>query len=243
MTNGRPSLRWSLDWKSALVMIVMLPVLISLGNWQLRRADEKAAILAAANALREKPPVSVLSVNDFPNYLPVWAEGEFDTERYWLLDNRIFQGRFGYEIIALLRLADGRDILVDRGWIAGDRDRSKLPEVAFPQGTVRVHGELYRGVGKQYSLGEEASGEWPRRQQWLELEDAVAEFPSLLPSILRLDERSPAALRVQRIVVNVTPQKHTGYAVQWFAMAFVLSIIFFLRNSNIAAVVRGRSQD
>ena len=35
--------------------------------------------------------------------------------------------------------------------------------------------------------------------------------------------------------VAVQPQKHTGYAVQWFAMALTLLIMTIVANSNIVS--------
>lgn len=233
MADSAPRLRWQLDWKSLLAIVLMLPVLLSLGFWQLERAAEKQRLLDAAEQRRGLSPVDVSSLEEYPNYRPVFAEGRFDSQRYWLLDNRIRQGRFGYEIIALLKLTDGRHLLVERGWIAADPSRQTLPKVDFPEGIQRVEGELYRSLETPYSLGEIDQREWPRRRQWFDYDRAAEDVDSLLPTILRLSEHSPGALRTDRLLINVSPQKHRGYAVQWFAMAAVLGVIFIIRNSNI----------
>ncbi|MEX1667997.1 SURF1 family protein [Zhongshania guokunii] len=226
--------QWQFDWKSLLVIVLILPILLSLGFWQLNRADEKAALLADFEQRRNFAPVAIGGLAEYPNYLPVFALGEFDAERYWLLDNRISHGRFGYEIMAIFTLTDGRELLVNRGWIAGDRARQILPAIAIPSGTVKIAGELYRNTEKAFSLGvEPVAAAWPRRQQWLDIDDLGGEFPDLLPTTLRLAGDSVGALEIERVVVNVTPAKHTGYAVQWFAMAFALGLIFIFRNSNL----------
>ena len=240
----RPSpsrFHWQFDWKSVLAIALIFPILLSLGFWQLRRADEKATLLADFEQRRNLPPVAISGVTDYQNYLPVAANGEFDPQRYWLLDNRISHGRFGYEIMAVFTLTDGRELLVNRGWLAGDPSRQTLPTVAIPSGQVRIQGELYRNTEKAFSLGAEPVTKlWPRRQQWLDLDDLVSEFPALLPTTLRLADNSIGALQIERMVVNVTPAKHTGYAVQWFAMAVALGLIFIFRNSNVGEVLRRR---
>jgi len=38
----------------------------------------------------------------------------------------------------------------------------------------------------------------------------------------------------------VQPSKHTGYAVQWFAMALVLLIMAVIANSNLADWLKQR---
>jgi len=234
MRPSHSSFKWQFDWKSLLVIVLILPILLSLGFWQLRRADEKAALLADFEQRRNFAPVAISGLAEYPNYLPVFALGEFDVQRYWLLDNRISHGRFGYEIMAVFTLVDGRELLVNRGWVAGDASRQILPAVVLPSGTVQITGELYRNTEKAFSLGAEpVAAAWPRRQQWLDLDDLGGEFPDLLPTTLQLAADSVGAFEIERMVVNVTPAKHTGYAVQWFAMAIALGIIFIFRNSNL----------
>lgn len=240
MSDQHHRLRWQLDWKSLLATALILPVLVALGFWQLSRADEKQALLEASEARRGQPAVDLATLAEFPNYQPVYALGQFDPHRYWLLDNRIRQGVFGYEIIGLFTLSDGRTLLVERGWIAADPSRQRLPKLDWPEGIVRVEGELYRSAEQPFTLGEETPTAWPRRQQWLLEEPLHDEFENLLPTTLMLSERSPGALRTNRILINVSPQKHRGYAVQWFAMALVLGVIFIIRNSNILSRRDGR---
>jgi cytochrome oxidase assembly protein ShyY1 len=59
---------------------------------------------------------------------------------------------------------------------------------------------------------------------------------ALFPDVVRL-ESSPG-LDTGWIVVNLTPEQHLGYAVQWFALATALAILTFVTNSNIAEVLR-----
>lgn len=243
MASQRARLQWQLDWKSALTIILILPILVSLGCWQLRRADEKQALLADFEERRLLPAVNVAVLDSYPNYRPAYAEGQFDAEQYWLLDNRIFHGRFGYEIMAIFTLSDGQKLLVNRGWIEGDASRRTLPRVSIPEGVVRVSGELYRSDEKNFSLGSEVQTAWPRRQQWLDIDTARQEFQNMLPVSLRLDESSTGALHTERLVVNVTPAKHTGYAVQWFAMAFALGSIFIFFNTNLAELLKRRKDE
>lgn len=243
MARQRIRLQWQLDWKSALAIFLILPVLVSLGFWQLRRAEEKRVLLADFEQRRTLPAIDITSLDTYPNYRPAYAVGQFDKTRYWLLDNRIYHGRFGYEIMAVFMLNTGEMLLVDRGWIEGDSSRRTLPTVTIPDGIVRISGELYRSDEKNFSLGTEVQGDWPRRQQWLDIDTAVTEFSNMLPVSLRLEGGSNGALQVERLVVNVTPAKHTGYAVQWFAMALALGIIFIFLNTNLSAWFKSRKDE
>ena len=243
MASQPTRFQWQLDWKSVLAIILILPVLVSLGCWQLRRADEKQVLLANFEERRLLPAVNIADLDAYPNYRPVYAVGEFDPEKYWLLDNRISHGRFGYEIMAGFIQVDGSQLLVDRGWIEGDASRRTVPVVTFPKGLVTISGELYRSEDKNFSLGSDVQTGWPRRQQWLDIDTVKQEFQNMLPVSLRLDESSTGAFQTERLVVNVTPAKHTGYAVQWFAMALALGIIFIFLNTNLAELLKRRKDE
>ena len=64
---------------------------------------------------------------------------------------------------------------------------------------------------------------------------------TLFPRELRLDVDQPAGFRRDWPVVNVSPQKHKGYAVQWFTMAAALLLFAVFRSSNLLDVIRGRN--
>src|SRR5512134_2150998 len=93
---------------------------VLLGNWQSGRADEKRA--AAAQAQRQE------------------LRGEF-LERYTvLLNNKVNRGRPGYHVVQPLRTADGRHVLVNRGWIAAPAHREQLPHMRTRAGVHEVEG-------------------------------------------------------------------------------------------------------
>ena len=70
------------------------------------------------------------------------ARGRFDPRHGVLIDNRIHRGVAGYHVVMPLELdgAASRYVLVNRGWIAGNADRSRLPEVRTPADTVEITG-------------------------------------------------------------------------------------------------------
>ena len=65
----------------------------------------------------------------------------------------------------------------------------------------------------------------------------------MAPYPVRIDDGQPGALAVDWQIVNVSPAKHRGYAVQWFTMAAVLAIIFLMRSSNLIELLRGRKSE
>ena len=102
---------------------------IALGNWQAGRDAEKRLAAATQKQLS--------------------LRGEF-LERYTvLLDNKVNRGRPGYHVVQPLRLADGRHVLVNRGWIAAPSHREQLPHIRTPSG---VHSLSSAPVGMSMSM-------------------------------------------------------------------------------------------
>ena len=251
MGNGRPDpLRLDLEWRTTVLTLVLLPVLLGLGFWQLQRADEKAAITVRWEQRRQQAPVALQRVNIDDKaeleYLPVKLRGQFLPGQYFLLDNRIYRGRFGYEVLAVLRLAEpGQVVLINRGWIAADPARGSLPEVPEISGPITLRGHIYVAPGAPYLLADLAlEPGWPKRIQAIEMDklggalEEVAGAP-LFPYSVRIDPDQLAALTVDWQIINVSPEKHRGYAVQWFAMGLALFIFFILRSSNLWQAMTG----
>ncbi len=237
-------LQLDFEWRITLATALLLPALIALGFWQLDRAEEKAGLEARWSTRQNEAPVplSALAGRDPGElaYRRVSLQGEFLPGRYLLLDNRVHQGRFGNEVVGLLALADSDQVvLVNRGWVASDPARQVLPEVAEPAGPVTLTGHIYVSPGKPFLLGEQQPAPpWPVRIQALETETlaplvAIATGASLYPYPVRIDSGQPGALTVAWQLVNASPEKHQGYAVQWFSMAAVLAFFFLLRSSNL----------
>ena len=245
-------LRLDLEWRTTALTLVLLPALLGLGLWQLQRGDEKAAIGAQWEQRKLLPPVSLQQTDvDDPaqlKYLPVILSGQFLADRYFLLDNRIHRGKFGYEVLGILQLDNqGQSVLVNRGWIAGDSSRRSLPHIPPVSGPVTLKGHVYVAPGAPYLLADvELESGWPKRIQAVEMDKlgvVVEELSgaSPFPYPVRIDPHQPAALTVDWQVINVRPEKHTAYAVQWFTMALALSIFFILRSSNLWQVLTNQT--
>ena len=250
MSGKKPRLSIDLEWRITLFTVVMVPVMLGLGFWQLQRAEEKATLAASFEAREQQSPVALSALRgQSPQslaYVPVRVSGDYLPDQYFLLDNQIHGGKFGYRVLSILLLADsGGSVLVNRGWIAGDAGRRALPEVPVIEGPVDVTGHVYVAPGKPYLLAEQQLEKgWPKVIQAVEMDKLVpavtAQNPgSVFPYPVRIAAGEQGALTVNWQVVNMSPQKHEGYAVQWFAMAAVLLIFYVLRSSNLWQVMSG----
>lgn len=246
-SRHQPGFCWKLDWRTALLAASVIPLLIALGFWQLSRAEEKRQISARWELQRQQPPQPLQALPLDPAvlaYRPTSLRGEFLPGRDFLLDNRIKQGRYGVEVLSPLRLDSGEVVLVNRGWLAGDPYRQRLPSLPEIAGPVALEGYVYVPPGESYTLGEVMAGsEWPRLVQAIDMEVLSAALGrELWPYTVRLDADSPAALQADWPLVNTSPAKHQGYAVQWFAMATALLLFALWRNTNLSELVQARRE-
>src|SRR4051812_2023346 len=123
-----------------LATILMVPLLSSLGVWQLHRAEEKRVLAQlAASGERNLVPLTAASVPQLNRYQHVKVQGHYDGTRQVLLDNMPAQsGAAGYRVLTPFILADSHVVLVDRGWVPLGKTRAELPSVDLPNSTASV---------------------------------------------------------------------------------------------------------
>jgi cytochrome oxidase assembly protein ShyY1 len=231
------------DWKLTLLTALLLPLMLSLGVWQLQREQEKRALQDTYAARQREQPLALatLAPGDDLQYRQVEMRGTFDNMHLFLLDNRVHQGQAGYEVLAPFTTVDGALVFVNRGWIQQGQTRAELPAIASIDGQVQLRGSVYVPVGESFVLGADLVAEgWPKVVQTLDparMAALAAYDPniSLFPYTVRLAEGAPGALVRDWPVVSTTPQKHRGYAVQWFAMATVLFGLYLYYSTRTEA--------
>ena len=211
------------------------------GQWQLARMHGKQAMLdAAAQALDRNHAQPLLLASDPARARAYdWATGggSMGGSTVWL-DNQIRAGRPGLRMYCVLLPDDGvQALLVDAGWWPLDGKRT-LPAFGCPTQSVQaVRGLLAPPPSSGLAHGDALAASGPQR--WLaarlDLPAIARELKlsaGLSPRVLRLDpvrERGDAGAmlvpgqRDLEILPNtVTPQRHLGYAVQWFALALAV---------------------
>jgi len=244
----KPALQWQVHRSTTLLALVLLPLLLTLGNWQLRRAEEKRVAQNELTQRAAQPPIDIEDLGAAPAaYTRVRVSGQYDSARNFLLDNRVHEGRFGYEVVTSFQPQhSGVKLLVDRGWVQGDAGRRQRPSIDAIAGSVVLTGTLYRDTGT-YQLGELVDeGQWPKLIQNLrtdELQQLLGE--PVYPFVLRLDADAPGAYIVNWRIFNpgFGPERHIAYAVTWFAMAFTLVMAWLLSSSSLWQFLRGKLND
>lgn len=223
-----------------LATLILLPFLSGLGIWQLERASWKQALVDKHAARTREPAValsSVLPVTAASEYRNVIVKGRYNLEHQLLLDNRLHQGRAGYQVLTPLRLDEGNaTVLVNRGWVPVGASRAVLPELNGPVNAVHLSALIKLPPEEIFRLGadEERHAGWPQVIQAIDiaaLEDRLGH--ALLPVVLLLDPDDVHGFaRDWQPVYGVTPDKHRAYALQWFTLAAVLLLIYIGVNSK-----------
>lgn len=218
-----------------LVTLVLLPILISLGFWQLDRAEQKRQILAEQQTQEQLPPLVLVSglPADLSPFRKVRVTGRFDTTRAFLLDNKIYQGRAGYQVLSPLKLDSGEAILVNRGWIPPGEDRTVLPRFDTPASRITITGRVIKSDKAPLQLSQDniAGKHWPVVVQWTDFGQMEKRLGyHLLDYIVLQDPDNLAGFSRDWSITWIKPEKSTSYAVQWFLLAVALLIIYFVVN-------------
>ena len=220
-------------WALALTL-ALLGCFVALGSWQVSRSRQKLALIAAfergdANTV----PLSIAPVDQLPRYQRVSTSGRYEPARQVLLDNMPSStGRAGYRVLTPFRRADGGPLLlVDRGWVPLGLDRSRLPEVQVDAGPRTVTGRLdglpVPGLRVGEARGSDAAG-WPLVLNFPLAADLAAALDEPVEDrVLLLDAAAADGFeRNWRPSIGAPPERHLGYAIQWFALGLVLLVAF-----------------
>jgi surfeit locus 1 family protein len=237
--------RWQINSLSVCFFIIFLPVTVTLGFWQLHRAEDKQAIISLQHERLEAVAVDFRSLVNLPDnqFKTVTTPGKVDSNRILLLDNRMRQGRPGFEILAPLSIPidnTSLSLLVNYGWIKGGKDRSKLPSVPALD-DIKLTGYLYRSPRKRLVLKEDVwvANQWPLIIQTLDIEKLSVHLGvELFPFVLRITDEPMTGLDNHWPIDRSKPEKHVGYALQWFLLAFALTVLSVFANTNLGDVLR-----
>jgi surfeit locus 1 family protein len=224
-------------WWATLALVAAGSLFVTAGFWQLDRADQKRALfsnydLADARSTLRRLPTDAEAAD--LRYQPVELSGRYQAGRQVLLDNMLSEGKPGYQVLTPLFTVFG-PVLVNRGWLPASADRSELPNVTVAEGERTVRARLDRlprpGIRLE-PTGTTAESPWPRRLLYPDAEQLRAELQlEDLPGYqLLLQPDEPDGYRRNWRPAVMGPDKHLGYAVQWFSFTAAILVIYFFLN-------------
>lgn len=227
-----------------LAYVLFMILLLSLGNWQLNRADEKAALFAAFNsgdtaAKRLENAVTQAQ----PRYQRVTLSGQFLSDQQFLLDNIVQHGQVGLHVLTPFKSDAGKTLIINRGWIPLSLKQGPLTELAneleLTNAKITLSGRLDKMLRPGLLLDTQIPDTlYPKTVQFPTFEQLSADLETgLVPWQVLLDAKQPDAnakgfLR-QWIPHEMGPERHLGYALQWFALALTLSIIYIFLGFRV----------
>jgi cytochrome oxidase assembly protein ShyY1 len=231
----------------AVVLLAMLGSLfISLGNWQLNRAQERRQIAADIEKGRQSAPVRLTTHTD-TSILKPWQSAQ--VSGLWmpafslLLDNRNLDGKPGYWLATPLRLSTDKALLVLRGWVARPIGQfNPFPTITQSDRTVSVDGEIARRVPQLYEISDKQALQFDvdaiidhakgisaidlgrlQQLQNVSLEPlSKALGMSFLPVVLmQTNDTDGTDLVRQWPTPSIDADTNIGYAMQWFSFAAI----------------------
>lgn len=236
-------------WLPWLVAVCAMALFARLGVWQFEKAGEKRAMLAdAARATSDRRPQPLAVLTDRERagaYDWVVLRGRFAQTPAVLLDNQQRAGKVGVRAYRVFVSSndlpdDGVPVLVDLGWLPLPPDRI-LPEVPRDDGRTTLTGLLMPPPGRGLDLGPpvaQPGGQWLTTAIDPTTLRATLALPDLAPRVLRPPPEAGFGFERDFDILPNTlpPERHIGYAVQWFGLATTVLIVALLleRRRRIA---------
>lgn len=218
--------------KATIGLLVMLPVLLGLGFWQIDRLAWKTRLIEGIETQLASPaePMPEEFTKDM-QYRRVSLAGAYVAGQEFEIRPRTREGVSGYHLIQPFRRVSGGIVLVNRGFVP---DNAKPDPVAA--GIQRIEGVLVRPQSGRFTPENQ-----PTRGQWYWIDVAAmakaaglsALDENLSPYVLQqsaatLKDRYPQALPEKPEIRN----NHKQYAIFWFTMAGILLVIYVLSQTR-----------
>ena len=213
------------------VTLLVSATCIRLGIWQWHRLHERRAYNAAVEAGLMQPPspidrlIPAGGATPDPSalqYRRVAAAGRYDVAHEVVLYGRALEGQPGNHLLTPLELPDGREVIVDRGWVPFEMDSPPVAAAAPPSGTVEVTGVL-EPTDPPGQAG--PSGGPITTTTTVDVPRLARQLPApTLPMYLWLQSQSPAQAGAVPLPAPLPPLDegpHLSYMFQWFAFATI----------------------
>jgi surfeit locus 1 family protein len=230
---------------SLVLVVALAAVFVRLGLWQWGRGVQREAQWAQfAHGTDQLVELGARPASELPLYQRVSVSGALDGAHQFLLDNRTFQGRAGFEVLTPLERTALPMLLVDRGWVPFGGVRAQLPDVTLEtSGAVTLTGRLANLPSAGLASGRAApapGGLWPKITSYPSVEELAAALGAPVSSrILLLDPRSPYGYERDWQPPGLPPLRHFGYAVQWWSFAVLALIAWGVLHLNPRRSARG----
>ncbi|GAA3145714.1 SURF1 family protein [Nonomuraea roseoviolacea] len=209
------------------VVLLVIPAFVFLGRWQFGRFEERSANSHDVTANLAAAPVPLESlagqgVKEADRFRTVTATGTYDPAHALVVRRRPQDGRPGFYVLTPLKLADGRAVIVNRGWVKVGATADTPPDVPTPPGgQVTVTGRLRLGETEESSGIKERPGLPPGQVLLIDPASIGKGLPyRLLDGYVELTRQQPATdpapAPVPEPDVGAGGGLNFAYGVQWW---------------------------
>ena len=211
-----------------ILTLLFVALTLSLGFWQLDRADQKQALL---DIYSERSEISVplgTVIDDWQShhYQRIGTEGAFLPDKQIFLENQVREGQVGYHAYVPFRTVDDDVILVNTGWQKELEEKEDIPDTQVEiEALLRPPPE----VGIRLGSLEQTSFDRPYRTPYVDIDWMGRRLNlDLSPFVLLLAANRDGEIATDWIPVRMPPERHRGYAVTWFSLAAALVALFLV---------------
>jgi len=218
-----------------LVYLCLLPMLSALGMWQLDRSEQKRAFLKEQEQALATETLHLSATiehnTEALRYRNVEVTGRYDVAHQFLIDNQISDGKAGYFVLTpFILTGETKAVLVNRGWIPLNQNRSILPDLQINKAEAIIAGRInhFPSVGIKLAGAEIPTEGWPSVVQVVDSDVLAKKLGySLFQFQIELAKKLPDGYKREWHTSTIMqPEQHTAYAIQWFALALTLTILF-----------------
>ena len=214
-------------WLPYLLGALLVVQFAGLSVWQISRGLEKRADQQAWEGESGFAPfVDGMSVRP---YQKLEAQGSFDGEHQFLLDNIILNSRYGHYVLTPFAHNDDEPLLmVNRGWIERSATGIDASMIEVPDGRIAVRGRVGSLPRAGYRMGAaiEFPSRWPQHAVYPTLDELAASLGrEVQPFVVLMDPEDDFGLLRHWVPEEMGPGRHYAYAFQWFAMGTVLAAL------------------
>ena len=236
--SRRASAPAAVRWTSYIAVAIVFAVACGfLSNWQFTRNADRAEQLALVARNYDAEPVALdriiapgtlLGAAD--EWRPVTLQGEYVADQQLLVRNRPHGGTAAFEVLVPFRLADGRVLLIDRGWVPPGEDQPLPDQIpAPPEGDVTVIARLRPAEQLPASGRSAPEGQVPSINPEFVAETLAPDLGDQLElsayGVMVSEDPAPQTRPASFAAPSEDPGPYLSYAIQWILFA-IMGFVF-----------------
>ncbi len=218
---------------------------VALGSWQVQRLQWKERLIAEIAAANERAPVTTLPTEPTElaalQFRRVTLHGRWIPDQEFHLTPRYWHDQFGYAIVSPLKLADGRILLVNRGWVPGKKKLLETRPQTRVTGKTIIHGMVRTDTDRNYFTppSKPEKNIWfgrdiPEMAAFGALHDVIPAMVDItVPGTPMMPEKVTDTLSDPSLPVPSDGKirlrnNHLSYILTWYGIALGILVIFIL---------------